>query len=192
VLVISGRSCTGKDTVVRELIDKFGYTRATTYTTRPMREEEIEGDTYFYLSVEEFLKKYIDGFFLEVKYYTTKNGIWFYGSSIESYKNATENTVFILTPDGVRKLQDNSIKYKGILIDVSDEEVVNRQILRGDYSTPTKEAEAKRRFTYDKVDFKDVKHFYQFKIDEKNMTQNEIAELINKLDKESDKQYENI
>lgn len=186
MLVISGRSCTGKDTVVRELIDKFGYTRATTYTTRPMREGEIEGDTYFYLSVEEFLKKYIDGFFLEVKYYTTKNGILFYGSSIESYKNATQNTIFILTPDGVRKLKDKNIKYKGFLIDVSDEEIVNRQVIRGDYSTPLKEAEAKRRFEYDKIDFRNTEHIYQYKIDEKDMSPYEIAELINKLDKESD------
>jgi guanylate kinase len=172
--------------VVKKLTDEFGYIRSTTYTTRPMRDDEIEGETYYYLSVEEFLQKYIDGFFLEVKYYHTKEGIWFYGSSLESYKRANDNTIFILTPDGLKKLNENNITHKSFLIDVSDEEIINRQIIRGDYATPTKEAEAKRRFEFDKIDFNNVEYLYNFKINENNMTPYEIAELIKKLDKESD------
>jgi guanylate kinase len=187
MIIISGRSCSGKDTVVNELVNNFGYIRATTYTTRPMRDGEVDGDTYYFLSVEKFLQKYIDGFFLEVKYYHTKEGIWFYGSSIESYERANNNTIFILTPDGLNKLKEKNILHKSFLIDVPDEEIINRQIIRGDYATPTKEAEAKRRFEYDKIDFNDVENLYNFKINENNMTPYEIAELINKLDQESDK-----
>lgn len=185
-IIISGRSCSGKDTVVKELTTKFEYHRATTYTTRPMRVGEVEGETYYFLSVEDFLKKYIDGFFLEVKYFNTEEGIWFYGSSIESYQNADESTIFILTPDGLIKLRENYIEIKSFLIDVSDEEITNRQIIRGDYSTDTKEAEAKRRFANDKLDFRNAEILYEYKIEENDMTPYEIAELIKKLDKESD------
>lgn len=186
MIIISGRSCSGKDTVVKELTNKFGYRRATTYSTRPMRDGEVEGDTYYFLSVEEFLQKYIDGFFLEVEYFDTNKGIYFYGSSTESYKKADENTVFILTPDGLKKLMDKNIPYKSFLIDVTDEEIINRQIIRGDYSTLIKEAEAKRRFECDKVDFNSIESLYQFKIEENDMTPYEIAKLIKKLDEESD------
>jgi guanylate kinase len=185
-IIISGRSCSGKDTVVKELTDKYRYIRATTYTTRPMRDGEVDGETYYYLSVEEFLQKYIDGFFLEVKYYHTKEGIWFYGSSNESYERASSNTIFILTPNGLAKLKEKNIPHKSFLIDVSDVEIINRQIIRGDYSTPTKETEAKRRFEYDKIDFNNIENLYNFKINENNMTPYEIAKLIEKLDKESD------
>ena len=146
MLVISGKSATGKDTVVTELVNNYDYNKLITYTTRPMREGERDGIDYHFITVEDFLKKYIDGFFLEVKYFTTQSGIWFYGSSIEDYREADDKTLVILTPDGVRKLSERNIPYKGFLIDISDEEIKRRQKLRGDMSTPEKAAEAERRF----------------------------------------------
>ena len=186
MLVISGKSATGKDTVVTELVNNYDYNKLITYTTRPMREGERDGIDYHFITVEDFLKKYIDGFFLEVKYFTTQSGIWFYGSSIEDYREADDKTLVILTPDGVRKLSERNIPYKGFLIDISDEEIKRRQKLRGDMSTPEKAAEAERRFKQDKIDFDSMHNYelYNFKVGDDDITPQELAKHIHILDTE--------
>lgn len=54
LVVISGFSGAGKGTVVRELVDRFGYSLSVSATTRKPREGEIDGVHYFFHSREEF------------------------------------------------------------------------------------------------------------------------------------------
>lgn len=157
ILVLLGRSATGKDSIFNELVNNFGYNRMATYTTRPMRDNETQDVDYHFISTENFLKKYIDGFFHEVRYYITKEGIWFYGSAIEDYEMAKENTVVILTPDGLKKVREKEIQCTAILIDVDDEEILSRQKKRGD-----NKFEAERRFESDKRDFEDAYSLVDF------------------------------
>lgn len=42
VIVLTGKSCSGKDCVRREL-EKYGFNNIVSYTSRPMREGEVEG-----------------------------------------------------------------------------------------------------------------------------------------------------
>lgn len=175
MIILTGRSCSGKDTIATEL-EKSGFHRIITYTTRHMRSNEIKDIDYHFISVEEFLKKYIDGFFLEVRYYETEFGLWFYGSSIESYQNADDKTICILTPSGLQKLFENDIDYTGFLIDVSDETIKDRQIKRGDNPE-----EAERRFNADKLDFNGINNLVDYVIDNENRDVSDVAEDINIL-----------
>jgi guanylate kinase len=175
MLILTGKSATGKDSIAEELI-KLGYSRIITYTTRPMRDGEVDGETYHFISVSEFLKKYIDGEFLEVNYYTTKLGVWFYGSSLADYQKADNNTICVLTPCGIKKLKQNNIKHTSFLINVSDNEILKRQIMRGD-----NQDEAERRFMADKLDFADIDDLVDCTIQNENKNAFDAAKEIDAI-----------
>ena len=180
MIILAGRSCTGKDTITNELI-KLGYNRLITFTTRPMRDKEVNGITYHFIKIEDFLTKYIEGFFLEARYYHTPEGIWYYGSSVNSYEIADNNTVCILTPSGLRKLRENFIPFTSFLIEISDEEILKRQELRGDNITDKKRLEAERRFKADKLDFMNINGLIDFTIRNENRTAEDVAKEIDRL-----------
>ena len=104
-----GKSCSGKDTIKNILVKEHNFHAITTYTTRPMRDGEIADVTYHYITKENFLNKIKEGFFAEWKKYIVNNEEWYYGTSFEDLKNAENNTVIILNPDGVRNIKNNNI-----------------------------------------------------------------------------------
>ena len=55
MIVLIGKSCSGKDSVAKILFF-MGYTRVVTCTTRPMRTGEIDGVDYYFISQDEFMK----------------------------------------------------------------------------------------------------------------------------------------
>lgn len=65
LIVLSGPSGVGKGTVVSRLLQKEGYALSVSCTTRPPREGEVDGKSYFFISKEEFLKSVEEGGFLE-------------------------------------------------------------------------------------------------------------------------------
>lgn len=54
LIVISGFSGAGKGTVVKNLVDKYGYSLSVSATTRAPREGEVDGREYYFKSVAEF------------------------------------------------------------------------------------------------------------------------------------------
>ena len=73
LIVISGPSGVGKDTVVNEYVknhDKAWISVST--TSRPMRPGDVEGETYNFVSNEEFKKLIEEGYFLEYADYVDK------------------------------------------------------------------------------------------------------------------------
>ena len=154
MLVVLGKTASGKTSIVNELETNHNYKHIITYTTRPIRDGEIQDKTYHFITEEEFLQKVDDNFFAEWKTYNTIYGDWYYGSAREDYQTETENdkNVIILTPDGYRDVI-KALGYKppSIYIYASDEIIKQRLIERGD---DPKEAE--RRLEHDTDDFKDV------------------------------------
>lgn len=68
ILVLSGPSGTGKTTVVERLIHQspVRLVKAVSATTRPRRTGEVDGEAYYFLTIDEFLKRKECGEFLEV------------------------------------------------------------------------------------------------------------------------------
>ena len=158
LIVLTGRSCSGKDTVQKLMMRDLDVQKIVTYTTRPIRPGEQDGVNYHFISPEEFEKKRADGFFLESVGYNTMVGgkpeTWYYGSSVESYREAEQSSevyTVILTRPGLQALRDQGIDCYSVYLDASDEEIRNRQFFRRDDPT-----EAARRFEADKHDFKGI------------------------------------
>lgn len=54
LIVISGFSGVGKGTVVKKLIEKYGYSLSVSATTREPRQGEVDGKDYYFKTVAEF------------------------------------------------------------------------------------------------------------------------------------------
>lgn len=85
ILVLSGPSGAGKSSLINKISDEIGpYYFSISTTTRPMREGEVDGVHYHFVTKEEFLKDIEEEHFLE---YALVHGNY-YGTSIKPVKNA--------------------------------------------------------------------------------------------------------
>ena len=153
MIIIFGKTASGKTTIVNELVKNHGFHQIVTYTTRPIRPGEKQDETYHFISEEDFLSKIESGFFLEYKVYNTAFGKWYYGSAKEDYKKADEKTLVILTPDGYKdfiKLLPE-VPSTAIYIFSNRSTIKNRLKKRGD-----NDEEIVRRMSADEHDFADA------------------------------------
>ena len=66
LIIISGPTCAGKDTVIKELLKKRENTVCPiSYTSRKIRKGEVDGVDYYFITREEFERKIADKEFLE-------------------------------------------------------------------------------------------------------------------------------
>jgi guanylate kinase len=96
VIIISAPSGAGKTTIVRHLlgIEKFRLSFSISACTRPIREGEVEGRDYYYLSVDQFKGRIDDDSFVEWEE-VYKNS--YYGtlkSEVERIWNLNNNVLF--------------------------------------------------------------------------------------------------
>lgn len=153
MIILSGKSNASKDTVLKELQNKYGFEKIVTCTTRPMRPNETNGKDYHFLSDEEFQAKLDSGYFAEVKSFDMVQGQVWYGSPKSCYTNPKENQAIILTPDGISQIKktispEQFRKLNIIYLDCTSETRLRRAIRRGDDIE-----EILRREKADEVDF---------------------------------------
>ena len=151
ILVICGKTASGKNLVRDILVEKYNYNPIITYTSRPPRKGEKQDITYHFISTDEFIEKINNGFFAEWKDYVTNDGIWYYGTALDDCMNASDKDVIILTPDGVRDLKNNDINLIAVYLYSNLKTIRHRLKFRGD---DLKEVE--RRISSDIKDFKDA------------------------------------
>lgn len=66
IIIISGTTCAGKGTVIKELLKRnSNLYLSISYTSRPKRDVEVEGQDYYFVSPEEFQAKINNNEFLE-------------------------------------------------------------------------------------------------------------------------------
>ena len=141
MLILIGKSGSGKDTILRELVN-VGLQRVIPYTTRPLREGEVDGLDYNFITIETFNN--MD--FIEKRKYDTVYGEWWYGT-----KEYVENGVCISTVDGLCEMRKNLPlnDITCIYLDVDDSIREERAISRGSFCKD----EWDRRLKADSYDF---------------------------------------
>jgi len=66
LIIISGTTCAGKDTIVKKLLEKNkNICKSTSYTSRPMRPGEVDGINYYFVDRNKFEEKIENDDFLE-------------------------------------------------------------------------------------------------------------------------------
>ena len=154
ILILVGKTASGKDTILNQLVKKHGYKKIVTYTSRPMRKGEKQDVTYHFISSQEFQKMIGQGLFAEYKTYNTEFGVWYYGTALEDLEKADDKSVIILTPDGYRDVVNKlSKKPISIYLDANNSTIKKRLKKRGD-----DQKEAERRVSHDNDDFKGIEN----------------------------------
>ena len=153
MLVLCGKTASGKDTLAKKLVEKYNYRKIITYTTRPMRENEKQDETYHFVSEKDFKDKIKNNFFAEYKTYNTEFGTWYYGTAIEDLQYGGIDSVIILTPDGLRDVKDKIKDIVSVYVSSNDATIKKRLIKRGDDPH-----EAERRLQHDNEDFKGIEN----------------------------------
>lgn len=173
MIVLIGKTASGKNLIRDKLVNNYGYKSIVTYTTRPMRPGEIQDVTYHFISDEDFYDKINSNFFAEWKVYQTINGEWYYGSATQDY---VQDGVIILTPSGVKDIINSGINATIVLIDSSEDTIRKRLIYRGDDAV-----EANRRIEADLLDFNNAEMLADIVVNnDYNVNIDEIVENIHK------------
>lgn len=176
MIILLGKSASGKDTVVNNLIHNYyGYEKIITWTTRPMRPGEKQDLTYHFTDDEDFEEKIEEGFFAEWKKYNSVFGTWYYGTAVQDITNNLINKIIILTPSGYEDIKEyiNNEEILSVYLDSSLRTLYKRLKFRGDNPK-----EIKRRLLHDIKDFKGIKNKVNVVIKNNTRDLDELTELI--------------
>ena len=158
IFCIMGKSSSGKDTIYKRLLadETLGLKRIVTYTTRPIRKGEKDGEEYYFIGEEDVERLSKEGKIVELRAYDTVHGIWKYMTVADENINlAANNYVIIGTPEsysGCLKFFGQSIMVP-ILITVDDGVRLERALRRERKQENPKYEEMCRRFLADARDF---------------------------------------
>lgn len=188
IFCIIGKSSTGKDTIYQELLTRqqLNLKKIVPYTTRPIREGEVEGETYHYVTVEEMNDLEEQGKIIESRYYNTIHGIWHYFTAQdEQIHLESQNYLFIGTLEAYSKIKIyyGNDRVIPIYIEIDDGERLTRALNREKKQIEPKYEEMCRRFLADCQDFSEKKIqeadiSKRFENDQLEKCLNEISEYI--------------
>lgn len=176
LVILMGKSGSGKSSVGQELVDR-GYRKIITTTTRPPRYGEVNAKDYTFVDDETFEKFKANGYFVETREYETTEGVWKYGSAVKSFENVTNKEVVILTPDAIPDvvpiLRKNNKAYVVVYLKADGNVLRKRLYERGDASE-----EIERRLKADDYDFMKAGVWSDFNIPVDGKTVEQITDTI--------------
>lgn len=158
IFCIMGKSSSGKDTIFKNLLKEknLNLKPVISYTTRPMRINEVDGREYYFIN-EEVLKKYErDDKVIEQRVYRTVNGPWHYATIDDGQIDLECNNYMIIV---TLEAYNNLVNYFGqqyivpIYIEVEDGLRLERAISREKEQLIPNYEEVCRRFLADSIDF---------------------------------------
>lgn len=150
-----GKSGAGKDYVVNSLCshNPNKLHKIVSYTSRPPRNGEIEGEDYYFISKNLFKDMIKRGRMLE---YTEFNG-WYYGTAIDNL-DPNKINIGVFNPEGIYNLLNNNTIMTSIYeVECQDDIKRLNRILSRDKKQNRKEV--LRRW---KADDEDFKKFHKF------------------------------
>lgn len=155
---IMGKSSSGKDTIFEEIAANadLKLKPLIMYTTRPIREKEVNGKEYFFVddAAEEALEQ--QGKVIEVRAYHTIHGIWKYFTVDDEHTDlAHSDYLGIGTLESYEKIKAyyGAEKVVPIYIEVDDGIRLERALKRERKPQNQKYEEMCRRFLADAADF---------------------------------------
>jgi len=173
-VIILGKSGSGKDFLMRKLVEK-GLNPCLKWTTRPQRRFEQQGVTYNFVTDSEFTQSINEDKFLAYQTFivTPENKdieTWYYGITKEEFNNAQ---VFIMTPGEFSKLT-SEMRKKCFVVYLDIDRKVRESRL---HNREDKNDSIKRRLDSDEIDFQELKD-YDLKITDPEFTADDVYDLM--------------
>lgn len=129
-IVLVGQTASGKTAVSKEL-EKLGYKRVVTTTTRPPRPGEIDGEDYNFIGKADFEILQKTGYFAECSAYNMVCGTHYWGSPTQAYLSNSKQ-VIVLNPEGVEQIMERGVACLVIYLKPPIDILKERAIRRGD------------------------------------------------------------
>jgi guanylate kinase len=177
IFIISGPSGVGEDSVISRLPKYFPIERVITTTTRAMRNREVEGQPYYFVSQEEFEKKIAAN---ELAEYAREYNGNYYGvttTELERVKNSGKIGIWKIGYKGVATAKEKFPEIVSIYIAPPSLEILEKRIMRRDNATPEYLAE-RMAYTKEWIKHEDL---YAFKVLNEEGKLNETVEQIAKI-----------
>lgn len=160
IYCLIGKSGTGKDTVMENILaDKeLKIEKMVPYTTRPKRENEVEGVNYHYVDEVRMNEMEKDGLIVEKRSYNTVHGVWSYFTADKDI-DRERDYIIITTQEAIDKFVDHFGKDSiyVIYLYLDDKERLIRCINREAMQVSPNYKEVCRRFLGDEEDFSEDK-----------------------------------
>lgn len=144
ITCIFGKSGSGKNSIAKEILklQPDRYTKVITCTTRPPREDEVNGVDYYFMTPEEFNNR-------EMIEKTEFNN-WWYGTDLFTFVDNKIN-IWVANPTGIKTLLNLGIEMNIYYVDAPPKIRLLRALNRE--ANPDVE-EIIRRFSADNLDFR--------------------------------------
>lgn len=109
LFVILGKSCSGKTTILNEVLSKLDIPVLLSQTTRPKRDNEIDGVDYNFVTMSEFDNDYKNENVLEYDVFRIDSikQTWTYYTKKSDLLLDTTSQIKILSPIGLAQLMSN-------------------------------------------------------------------------------------
>ena len=163
MIILIGKSGSGKSTIERIISNQYGYKRIISFTTREKRKNETDGVEYNFITKQKFDEMFKNDEFLE---YVEYNGNY-YGAA---KKDFTKNSIIVVEPVGFKIIKENLSKIKlnpddvkSFYIDVNKENRILRMANRGDSIESVT-----NRIKNDEIAFEGVEYEVDYVIDNNN------------------------
>lgn len=158
IFYILGKSSTGKDTIYKKILEDKGLDLKDIilYTTRPIRDGEVNGKSYHFVDENEYEKIKESGNIIEERAYNTMHGVWRYFTVKDENINLEKNDYLII---GVLKSFVDTKLYFGddkvvpLYIEVEDGIRLQRALDREKKPENRRYKEMCRRYLADSEDF---------------------------------------
>lgn len=143
LVIISGPSGVGKDTIVKELLKRYpNINKTVSVTTRTKRSNETDGVDYYFVSKEQFYEYQMNGNLVEYELYDGN----YYGTLYDEIERYTEKEPLILVID-IRGRRSVMMRYpmaKAVFLAPPSLEVLKARITSRKENSP---AEIEHRLT---------------------------------------------
>ena len=159
IFCMMGKSASGKDSLYRAVLKRCPLPLKTivTYTTRPKRSNEHEGEEYHFVDEARYHAMSKQGLVIESRCYHTVFGDWYYFTADDGQIDDKLDYLVIMTLEGYISLRSyfGEKRVIPIYINVDDGLRLERALARERKQPKPAYAEMCRRFLADSEDFSD-------------------------------------
>ena len=156
IFYLMGKSASGKDTIYKKVKEQMPELKTIViYTTRPIREGELNGREYYFVEDDKLKELQEAGKVIELREYNTVHGIWKYFTADDGQFDGDDNYLAIGTLESYVQLRDyfGQERLVPIYVEVEDGLRLERALARERMQATPKYEEMCRRFLADAADF---------------------------------------